>query len=417
MKNALGAAAALIATTGLLYAAPTVADAAESGTRATSFAFKASGYGTRASGGDIPAGSDSSAFQAFGCTNRAGIDRDNYVAVEELPGVGRAEEITPRVRTTARNGRAASTSTNSVARVVLAEAAVGTLDLRAVNSVSRAFYDGSAFRATARTTVGDLTFTPPGGAPAQELPVPSPGEPVEIPGVATISVGAGRTVERGGSSLARADGVRVDLVPSGTTVRIAHTGAQLERGVRSGLLRGRSVGASGSAIDEALRLGRSPLALMPCTGTDGDLRTRSIAKVELGPEVVLRNLSAEQLGEQSRSRASGYERGRVGRLELTGADVLVRNIVGKANVVRTSDALRRNARGTTVGEVIVQGEEQEFPDSDVLEIPGVAKLERSIVRRTETGIHVIALRVTLLDGSGAVLNLGEARLAIRRAAR
>ena len=65
----------------------------------------------------------------------------------------------------------------------------------------------------------------------------------------------------------------------------------------------------------------------------------------------------------------------------------------------------------------VQGESQEFPDSNVLEIPGVAKLERSIIERSEDGIHVIALRVTLLDGSGAVLKLGEASMAIRRAAR
>ena len=49
----------------------------------------------------------------------------------------------------------------------------------------------------------------------------------------------------------------------------------------------------------------------------------------------------------------------------------------------------------------------------MLNIPGVAKLERNVVHRYTNGISVIALRVTLLDGSGAVLDLGEAHLKIK----
>ena len=92
---------------------------------------------------------------------------------------------------------------------------------------------------------------------------------------------------------------------------------------------------------------------------------------------------------------------------------VVRGIVAQANVERAHGDVVRNAAGTTVGEVTVNGETREFPDTDVLEIPGVARLERHIVRRTPNGIQVTALRVTLLDGSGAVLDLGQARLTIR----
>jgi hypothetical protein len=49
----------------------------------------------------------------------------------------------------------------------------------------------------------------------------------------------------------------------------------------------------------------------------------------------------------------------------------------------------------------------------VLEIPGVAKLERGVVTRSRHGLAVIGLRVTLLDGSGAIVNLAEASLRIR----
>lgn len=413
MNRTLGTTAALVAITGLLYAGTNTADAGDSARRATAFAFKASGYGTKASGGLVPANSDPSAFQALGCTNHAGIDKDNFVAVEELPGAGRAEEVTTRLRTTAGNGTAASTSTSHIARVVLEDASAGALEITGISSRSRAFFD-NVMQATTRTTVGALTLTPPAGPP-QSLPVPTPGQPVEVPGLATISVGTSLTREGTNSALARAEGVKIDFAPTQTTLRIGRSSAIIERGVKSGLFRGNSSAARAQALDEDLQLGQTPLLLMPCRGTDGELRTRSTARLTLGPGVTLRNISARQLGEQTRSQASGFELGRVGTLELGDADVLVNNIIGKANAVLTSAGTTRSARGTSVGSVTVQGEQRKFPDSDVLEIPGVAKLERSIIRRSDTGIHVIALRVTLLDGSGAVLNLGEADFGLRRA--
>lgn len=72
----------------------------------------------------------------------------------------------------------------------------------------------------------------------------------------------------------------------------------------------------------------------------------------------------------------------------------------------------RSIDGTTIGTIIANGEPQTFPDTDVLEIPGVARLERNIVKKTPNGMSVISLRITLLDGTGAVLNLGLARLEI-----
>jgi hypothetical protein len=48
-----------------------------------------------------------------------------------------------------------------------------------------------------------------------------------------------------------------------------------------------------------------------------------------------------------------------------------------------------------------------------MEIPGIAKLERAVVKRGHSGLSVIGLRITLLDGSGAVINLAEANLRIR----
>ena len=67
-----------------------------------------------------------------------------------------------------------------------------------------------------------------------------------------------------------------------------------------------------------------------------------------------------------------------------------------------------------------QGEEQSFdPGQKTIEIPGVAVITKNIVERSKHGIHVIALQVKLLDGTDveSVVNLGEANLRIKKAAR
>ena len=92
-------------------------------------------------------------------------------------------------------------------------------------------------------------------------------------------------------------------------------------------------------------------------------------------------------------------------------------IVGRARVAQTDHGLVRSAKGTRVGSLTAGGRTVRFPRTGVLEIPGVAKLQRHVVTRSHTGLKVVALRITVLDGSGAVIDLGEAQLRIHRLSR
>ena len=56
---------------------------------------------------------------------------------------------------------------------------------------------------------------------------------------------------------------------------------------------------------------------------------------------------------------------------------------------------------------------QRFPATGALVIPGVAELERHLVTRSASGITVVSLRITLLDGTGGVVDLGVASMRIR----
>lgn len=409
----------LAATASLAATTTTTAQAAPAADRTpTNFAFKGSGYGTKLSGGQVPVDSSTTAFAGVGCTNNADLDKGNDVAAATLPGAGTAEEVTTRLWTTARKGVVANNSESYVERIELTGSPLGTLVLSAITSNARAFHGADGFDSTAKTTIGSIALVPPTGE-AQELELPTPGEPLPVPGVGTIALGDTKTTSNADGAKAFANGVLVQL-ESGTTLRIAHTRATIERGVKSGLLGGAAYAANSHALDENLQLGRNPLSLMPCRGTEGKERAKSLARVNLGEDIELRNLSSRQQGTQLARKALGFELGRVGLVELNDGEVILRDIVGRVDLVRQGRDLKRNV-DSSIGAIVVQGEERSFDEGeDVLNIPGIARLERNLVDHTKWGAKVIALRITLLDALGeqkAVLNIGAANLAIKPALR
>lgn len=413
MKHHRATALALMPVTlGLVAAAgPTYAGTARS--TSTSFAFQASGFGTRVIGGQVPVGSDTTGYQVIGCTNQAGKSRTNDVASATIPGLGQALGVRTHVWTSSHHGVVATHSTHSIAELVLAQSQLGTLEIDAISSRARAYHDKSGFHATTATRIGGISFTPAGGS-AQSFPAPTPDQPLAIPGVATIYAGRHLTHTSGTHAAAYASALRVDLVPSGTTVQVAKSSAQLNSGMLSAVFAGHSAAThvltAGGGILES---GPNPLNPMPCMGTYGKTLERSLASIDLGGQLVVKGATTRERAAQTASSAHGMSRAAVAELDLGGGQLVVQGIVGKATVRRTSSGrVVRSDEGTQVGTVTVNGQEQTFPATGVIEIPGVAKLERDVVTRTRSGMFVIGLRVTLLDGSGAVVNLAEAKLRI-----
>ncbi|MDX6359105.1 MAG: hypothetical protein QOH37_2159 [Nocardioidaceae bacterium] len=387
---------------------------AGTGTRTTTYAFQGSGFGTRVIGGQIPAGSNTTAYQNLNCTNQAGLDRTNDVADATVPGLGTVSGVKTRVWTTQRHGVAASHARHTIAKLDLASTPLGTLSLNAIRSDAKAFHDSTGFHATATTSLGSITLTPPIGPP-KILKSPTPGQPVTIPGLATITLG--RTATTNGAHSATANGLalRIDVVASGSSVKVARSHAEINDGMTVGIFEGHSNATRVTqALNDIAHSGPNPLSLMPCVGTAGALQTKALADLDVGGNLVVQGLSSSQQSDQGNGKAKGFERAAIAKIDLGGGQLVVNAIVGKANVTRTSHGWRRTATGTQLGGITANGQVQTFPPTGVLEIPGVAKLERKIVTRSKTGIKVIALRVTLLDGSGAVINLGEAKLNISR---
>lgn len=385
----------------------------------TKFAMRAAGYGSLAEGGQIPANSDTTAYQALSCTNRAGLDRHNNVASVAVPGLGELSQVDTRTWTTKRattqGVEVASNSVNSIERITMGDASTGTLEINAITSRSRAFHNARGFHAKTATHIGSIDYTDATGA-VQTFPIPTPDQPVETP-LATLKVGNSNTHHSADHAGATANALVIESALTGTIARIARSTAHIDNGVKHGLFHGFSAASSAHGLDGNLKSGRNPLSLMPCQGTDGKEQVKSLVSLDVAPNIRLQGLSSRQQGEQTRTTASGFERSRVNVADLVsdaGDRLVINNVIGRANVMRSGNRVTTDTKGTDMGAVFLNGESLAFPESEkILEIPGVAKLEREIVTRYPSGLFVTALRVTLLDGSGAVLNLGQARLQIR----
>jgi hypothetical protein len=415
MSIALSTAAAGSLVAGLLVAPADAGTSAPAQKRARSpYALLASGYGTKLIGGQVPAGSSQTSFTAFGCTTVTGITRENHEAEVAIPGGGKVSGIKTTIWSAKKGATYHSFSRSTIASVVLAQSGLGKVQIGAVRSLSHAFHNATGFHAVTRTSIGQLQFVPAGGAP-QTLDLPTPGQPVTVPGLATISVGSSSRKVDGHGATANATTLKVDIIPSGTTLMVGHTAARALDGVKNGVFSGFSAATRASAADDHISSGRTPLTLMPCQGTGGRLLKKTVAHADLGDQIIVDGLHSQARGTQYAHKSVAMERGTVAKLDIGGGQLVISGVVGQANVTRPRTGRAHvSAKGTTVGTVTANGQQKSFPDTGPLEIPGVAKIQPRIVKRLKGGgIAVVAVRVTLLDGTGAVLDLGVAKARIR----
>ena len=380
---------------------------------ATKFAYGASGFGTLLKGGQVPAGSSMTAFRPLGCTNLAGLSKENHELASPLAGLGTASVIATRVWTTKVGTVYSSYGRNTIENVTLGDPSLGSLAIKGITSQSRAFHNSTGYHATTSSKVTSISFAP-AGMPAQTIPVPTPGQSVDLPGLGTIYGGTSNKYLRTTGAVAKANALKVVLTASGTTVTIGHSEASIGGGITVGLFHGSSYATKASALANNLTSGPTPLTVMPCQGTNGVIRTKKLASVNLGGQALVGAVTSSDMSKQKVGLAYGWEKATVAKVTLGGGQLVINGIVGKANVTRSGSLVTSNSIGTTVGKVLFNGQEMAFPDTGILEIPGVARLQRSIVAKTKTLINVVALRITLLDGTGAVIDLGTAKLSIKR---
>jgi hypothetical protein len=395
----------------LAGSAPSPANAAT--TTPTAYALGGSGFGTLVRGGQVPANSAPTAYEAIGCTNRAGVTKTSHVAAVKVPGLGTVSGVATKVWTEAKGDTVSSYSRHTIADLVIASSNVGKLHVEGLTTKTRAWHSSTGYHATAKVDIASITFTDSNGK-SQNFAIPTPGNPIVVPGLASLTIGNIAKSVSSSASRVGADALVVKVFPTKTESHVSHAQSQIAGKVALGLFHGRSYAEKANAIQNNVTNSPHPLLYMACQGTRGMVQKRSIAGVNLGDQVVVDALKSEQSSTNGTKAASGYEEASVAKANIGNGQIVVTGIVGRANVTRLNSGVTSDIKGSSILKVVVNGQEQQFPNSGVLEIPGVAKLEQNVVQHYKTGISVIALRVTLLDGSGAVVNLGFAELKVGR---
>lgn len=393
-----------------LTAATLPSTTASAASDATPYVLGGGGYGTRVTAGST-IDSGQTALTGIGCNNKVNRRAQASAAAADVPGLAGAKGLETVTRTFRENGQVGSETVNRIARLTIADLGVGTLAINGLESRAKAYRDASGYHAQTDFTLADLTLDPAVG-PDVNLPIPAPGQPVTVPGLARISVGSESENASSAGANAILEALKIEVLPAGVTVTAGRASASISPGVVAGTFAGNAVGAEAVAVGGGVNLGRTPFLPMPCVGTAGKRESRSVADLDLARQVALRGLNTERLARQSGTRAYGYTAGRVARVELAGGRLVIDGLVGRANVDLNDGTLTKSTIGTKVGTVTLDGERLELPARRSLEIPGIASLTPRVITQQPRGIKVVALRVELLDGSGAVLELGRAELRV-----
>ncbi|WP_146207293.1 choice-of-anchor P family protein [Nocardioides silvaticus] len=419
-----GALLAMVSTAILLpggpaHAAPVVpTKAAAAAPVATKFGLHAMGYGTAIKGGQIPLASGATGFAHITCTTLANLDRNNGVAQVELPGLGEIDALTTKVQTVKKGKTVSAISEHKLAGITLLETALGSLSLGAVTSRAKVWHNATGFHSEVDTKVAGLVLTLPGQEPLV-LDIPTLGKPIEIPGILRITLGETKVTKKPGMIFARAQALLVEILATDTKVKIALSRARMTNEVVNSIMSGFAAGLRGKVLDPILTIGRTPSKDLPCEGTGGEEKGLSTVGLDIPGLLTVGALNAKVFGVQAgRRRARAYAEASIAEISLLGGAVTIEGIKARANVSRRPGKLVTNSNGTETLKIVVNGEEITLPPlGEILDIPGLLSIEQGVTSKVRGGLEVVALRVKLLDGTGAVIDLGIARAQVKKAIR
>lgn len=379
----------------------------------TDFGMLGSSYATRVFGGAVPVESGTTARANIGCTTKTGREAASYLANVDLSGLATVSGLSSAVNTVKEKGKVSTIATHSIGALSLGLEGLGSLSINGITSTATTFHDkATGFGSDATTSVGTITLTPAVGDPV-ELPIPSPDQPVEIPGLLKINLGKTNQRADEHSAFSRALALVVTLEATGTKIQLASAQSQMTDGILIGRFAGYADAVSANIADGLVSVKRPLVKVMPCKGTEGDLEKKLAAGLSIPGVLDISQLVATQKGSQSATKAKGFEISNVGTVNLGDGQLVIKGLQAQVNVVRSKGGqITKNFDGSSLGSITVNGEEMSPEDLDGFEIPGVAKISTMLTRKFKSGAQITLIRVELLGGTAGTIDIGTARLGI-----
>lgn len=412
--------------------------------RETPFAYQGSAYGTRVTLGN-ESGSISSgrtAWSILGCTKLAPVvhDQNGHVGkvnANEQIHVGAVTSQT----TSYRNPQAdlfGSKSTNKIVDVVLGDPQGPHLKIGALHTVADAFSKEDKLGAKTNITWTDLGIfvapedQPQTGTPLDQLidainneadkaamQILEAAGVIEIPQVGTLTFGWKKTPvrEKQGHAIANAYALRIDLA-NGSTVKLGRAWAKISKDVPAGVLTGYANATEAFALNDMVKSGRITQQPLQCRGTEGKEITNALARFHVPGAIDVRGANATVSGDQKQNGSAWVRNfANVAYVNLGDGQLVIEGIKAQGNIRQNKRGriIRIDNEGTTLGSITSDGEPQQMPaPGEAMEIPGVARLELPLPDVRKRVVHVTGLRITLLDGTGAVINLANVKAKINR---
>ena len=302
----------------------------------TSFGFSASAYGTLAKVGSIVK-SGRSAPSTIACTNETGAHASNTVASVGVPPYVSTGVIDTTADSLAISGGVASRATADVHSASLLG---GLITADEVSAVSQTSHDGSGFHVDASgSSLVNLiidghavTATPP------------PNTRVNLPGVGHVILNEQHSQIGASSASLTVNMIHVIVtktntlgVPVGTEIIVGHAESALA-GPVLGLLDGFAYGTRASVkVDGNITITSGPSALIKlgCLGTDGKIKSNTIASVTIKDVLTTGTVKTTAQGTVTPTEAAGETTSRVETVNLLNG--LVHATVVKADAHASTD--------------------------------------------------------------------------------
>jgi hypothetical protein len=389
-------------------AARTATPSAQVGT-SSGFQFVADAYGTQATLGNVVVAGKTAVSSLGACgIVEPPVHNENMVANASSPPLF----STGVINTTADGNILQGNTLQAMATADVHDANLlaGLITADEVKAVSTTTHDNSGFH----TSAAGSTFVNLVVAGIPIVVNPPPNTQINLPGFGRVVLNEQITRINARSASFTVNMIHVFItqanilnIPVGTQIVVAHASSGLTSGVQ-GTLDGQAYGTQ-ARVTNVVTSGPSALVRMACLGTNGILRTNSVAEVQVPPLFSVGEVVDTALGTVNSTSA-------VGELTSTVQGVDVVTSLVTASLVK-ADAHASNIGGTLTfsdtGSMFVDLHVTGFPDigDDVppntrLRIAGLGTLWLHRVIQTSNSIEVRMIEVIVTVANGFGISIG-----------
>lgn len=444
-RRAFAATTASLALAATMTAMPSAtagkAAPAAKGAQFAAYGMKGTAEGVKLYVNDVQAKSLKDAVAPLRCTRKIGRESE-ATSVLSAPenSLIQLSASTSRTLTYRDSARTGVKAVNSLGDITLGDLEMGTptVSIKGLTTVADAFHNANGYQH--EESISQLNLSIEGlpqeiSEPLQDLldaiqtgvlaPVLEVLEtvtaPIEIPGLGTLAL-SGRSKGKATQHHAESDAAALEFVITATgetqKLLLGHSRSRIGGPAPAGVFRSTSMPLEVDALDGAARFGGVHPRTIPCEGTSGITRTRTLdtASVVLPQELLagVTGMEYSYMGRQHNDgTAEGFNSQKVGEFTIDGLGLSITGISSKVvtRKVRTNKTDSGFKIVSTpkfsVAKIVYDGTEYAVPKpGKLLHIDGLGVIETRVVEATKFGKRVTALRLTLTEFGNTRIDLG-----------